>query len=127
MARGSPLCRPGTLDLHTGIDPGHIICVQYLTDSDSRAGDNISLEACTPPLSSIKQEDSNKSGLLLFGEDLPELIYDEGVAIGKLSIDEDRKEFAWCICVEFIFDCLCYMFHNTTILSQMCCFVNTIQ
>ena len=64
--------------------------------------------------------------LLLF-EDGFDLVDDELIAVAKLAILPHWKEFTRLVSVDCLIEFLCYMLHNTIILSQMHCFVNTIQ
>ena len=70
----------------------------------------------------MRSEDS-----YLFMEDLLDLIDNELIAVAELATLPYRKEFAWCVSVNCLFVFLYYVLHNTIILSQMHCFVNTRQ
>ena len=64
---------------------------------------------------------------LLFDEDLLDLVENELIAVAELATFPHRQEFTRSISVDRLIVFLFYVLHNTIILSQMPCFVNTIQ
>ena len=86
------------------------------------------MENCTSILQYLPSMESQsvEPGSLLF-EDGPDLVEDELIAVAKLATFPHREEFARLVSVYCLFVFLYYVLHNNTILSQMSCFVNTIQ
>lgn len=44
--------------------------------------------------------------------------------VGNFAINADRQKLAGLVLVILAFDCICYCFHDNTILAQSCNFVN---